>query len=324
MVYERQQALGLGTSTYGPPPGFVTGGPNPSYSVDACCPNKCSGKNRRSSEALAPPLGQPPQSLRRFHTSWPLNSWSVTENSDGYQSAYIACSRSSSRGSPVRSTAEPPPMQQASPMRLGAPTRARPTRAPPMGARPTSGPPCEPRPARWIGRLSSPGTDGLRGTEKTEGDSKTKRCRLAAGVAGFIRECRLDSTTAKGIHPAEASRIAGFLSRNVSTPACRPPTRRSTARPRYSNTPASSGTAATSSLTSSRAWETSAGEIRHLRRHRRPPGAAFAAFSAGNLCALARHLGGQHLWPHAAPEVGRSRRFVHGAATQGDCPARLR
>ena len=90
VVYERQQALGSGGNfTYGPPPGFVTGGPNPSYSVDGCCPNKCSGKSC-SSEALAPPLGQPPQkSYKHFNTSWPLDSWSVTENSDGYQSAYI-------------------------------------------------------------------------------------------------------------------------------------------------------------------------------------------------------------------------------------------
>ena len=90
----------VGTSTYGPPPGFVTGGPNPSYSVDACCPNKCSGRSC-SSEALAPPLQQPPQkSYKDFNTNWPLDSWSVTENSDGYQSAYIRLLSKFVRGVP--------------------------------------------------------------------------------------------------------------------------------------------------------------------------------------------------------------------------------
>jgi endoglucanase len=32
-----------GVSTYGPPPGFIGGGANPSYSLDGCCPNGCSG-----------------------------------------------------------------------------------------------------------------------------------------------------------------------------------------------------------------------------------------------------------------------------------------
>ena len=29
-----------GTSTYGPPPGYLTGGPNPSYDWDGCCPSE--------------------------------------------------------------------------------------------------------------------------------------------------------------------------------------------------------------------------------------------------------------------------------------------
>lgn len=83
----------VGTSTYGPPPGFLTGGPNPSYDWDGCCPDSCgSAENsaRCTSEPIEPPKGQPAQkSYKDFNTSWPLNSWAVTENSNGYQTAYI-------------------------------------------------------------------------------------------------------------------------------------------------------------------------------------------------------------------------------------------
>ena len=74
-------------STYGPPPGFLVGGPNPSYEWDTRCP----GINAACGAAIpSPPAGQPAQkSYKDFNDSWPLNSWSVTENSNGYQSAYI-------------------------------------------------------------------------------------------------------------------------------------------------------------------------------------------------------------------------------------------
>jgi hypothetical protein len=76
-------------STHGPAPGFLAGGPNASYDWDGCCPNGCGGTSCGAS-APSPPKGQPPQkSYRDFNDSWPLNSWSVTENSNGYQSAYI-------------------------------------------------------------------------------------------------------------------------------------------------------------------------------------------------------------------------------------------
>lgn len=81
------------TSRYGPAPGFLVGGPNPSYDRDACCPESCGtpANNRLCGRAApAPPAGQPPQkSYVDFNTSWPLNSWSVTENSNGYQVAYL-------------------------------------------------------------------------------------------------------------------------------------------------------------------------------------------------------------------------------------------
>jgi hypothetical protein len=76
----------VGVSTYGPPPGFVVGGPNPSYDWDAVCPGNAGCPAARPS----PPYGQPPQkSYASFNDSWPVNSWSVTENSNGYQVAYL-------------------------------------------------------------------------------------------------------------------------------------------------------------------------------------------------------------------------------------------
>ncbi len=83
----------VGTSTYGPAPGFLTGGPSVQYDWDACCPSGCrSAENnvRCGSARPSPPYGQPAQkSYLDFNTSWPLNSWSVTENSNAYQVAYI-------------------------------------------------------------------------------------------------------------------------------------------------------------------------------------------------------------------------------------------
>lgn len=81
----------VGESTYGPAPGFLAGGANPSYDWDGCCPDGCGGNaDACYSESLMPPKGQPAQkSYKDFNTSWPINSWSVTENSNGYQINYI-------------------------------------------------------------------------------------------------------------------------------------------------------------------------------------------------------------------------------------------
>jgi hypothetical protein len=84
----------VGTSLYGPPPGFVPGGPNPSYNWDGCCDERTCGSTGNNSlcdsENLTPPLNQPKQkSYKDFNNNWPLNSWSVTENSCGYQISYI-------------------------------------------------------------------------------------------------------------------------------------------------------------------------------------------------------------------------------------------
>jgi hypothetical protein len=78
---------GVSNSTHGPAPGFVVGGPNPSYGWDDRCP---AVSTACGTAMPSPPAGQPAQkSYRDFNTSWPLNSWSVTENSDGYQTNYI-------------------------------------------------------------------------------------------------------------------------------------------------------------------------------------------------------------------------------------------
>jgi endoglucanase len=83
----------VGKSTYGPPPGYLTGGPNPGYDWDGCCPSGCGSTANNAictAESITPPKGQPAQkSYKDFNTAWPLDSWSVTEPSDGYQVAYI-------------------------------------------------------------------------------------------------------------------------------------------------------------------------------------------------------------------------------------------
>ena len=83
----------VGASTYGPPPGYLVGGANPSYNVAACCPNNCGGLQNNAlctSIDLSKVKNQPKQkSYMDFNNSWPVNSWEVTENSCGYQVAYV-------------------------------------------------------------------------------------------------------------------------------------------------------------------------------------------------------------------------------------------
>ncbi len=79
----------VGTSTYGPAPGFLVGGANPGYDWDGNCtsssPNAGCG-----SAAPNPPKGQPAmKAYLDFNTSWPLNSWQITENHNDYQVAYL-------------------------------------------------------------------------------------------------------------------------------------------------------------------------------------------------------------------------------------------
>ncbi|MEO8210370.1 MAG: glycoside hydrolase family 9 protein, partial [bacterium] len=73
-----------------PPPGFVSGGPNPFYSLDGCCPSGCGSSNSLCAPALVtPPLGQPIQkSYKDWNTSWPQNSWTITEPAIYTQATY--------------------------------------------------------------------------------------------------------------------------------------------------------------------------------------------------------------------------------------------
>jgi hypothetical protein len=83
----------------GPPPGFLVGGPNPQFSIDACClappgspAYRCYGATTFSlcQRNFTPPSGQPPaKSYLQFNDSWPANSWAVTEPSLYYQSYYV-------------------------------------------------------------------------------------------------------------------------------------------------------------------------------------------------------------------------------------------
>ncbi|GHV55591.1 hypothetical protein FACS1894182_00140 [Bacteroidia bacterium] len=80
-----------GVSTYGPAPGYLSGGPNENYKWDGCCPQNCgsSGNNAVCNSEIIP-VNQPAAKMYKdFNTNWPLNSWEVTEPMGAYQIAYI-------------------------------------------------------------------------------------------------------------------------------------------------------------------------------------------------------------------------------------------
>ncbi|MBI2723412.1 MAG: glycoside hydrolase family 9 protein [Bacteroidetes bacterium] len=82
----------VGVSTYGPPPGYIPGGPNPSYALDACCPAGCgsASNNALCTSNVTPPLNQPIQkSYKDFNNDWPLNSWTITEAGIYTNAAYV-------------------------------------------------------------------------------------------------------------------------------------------------------------------------------------------------------------------------------------------
>lgn len=62
------------TSAKGPAPGYVTGGPNPAFSVGS----------------ISPPANQPAQkSYLDFNDGWPNSSWEISEPAIYYQAAYL-------------------------------------------------------------------------------------------------------------------------------------------------------------------------------------------------------------------------------------------
>jgi endoglucanase len=83
----------IGVSQFGPPPGYLVGGPNPSYAWDSCCPAGCGSADNNllcGTESPAPPTGQPNQkSYKDFNDAWPLDSWQISEPDDGYQAKYV-------------------------------------------------------------------------------------------------------------------------------------------------------------------------------------------------------------------------------------------
>lgn len=92
--FENSSALWdeVGVSTYGPPPGFIPGGPNPGYALDGCCPGGCgsSTNNALCNTNVTPPLNQPIQkSYKDFNDSWPVNSWTVTEAGIYTNASYV-------------------------------------------------------------------------------------------------------------------------------------------------------------------------------------------------------------------------------------------
>lgn len=61
-------------SIYGPPPGYIVGGPNQYFSVPE----------------LSPPYNEPMQkAYLDYNTGWPLNSWELSEPAIYYQAAYL-------------------------------------------------------------------------------------------------------------------------------------------------------------------------------------------------------------------------------------------
>ena len=78
---------------------LLVGGPNPQFSIDACCrapagspAYRCYGATAFSlcQRNFTPPLAQPPaKSYLQYNDSWPANSWEITEPSLSYQSYYV-------------------------------------------------------------------------------------------------------------------------------------------------------------------------------------------------------------------------------------------
>lgn len=68
------------SSPFGPAPGYLTGGANPSFAPDPSY----------AGPPLVPPQNQPAQkSYRDWNANWPQDSWEVTEPAIGYQGRYV-------------------------------------------------------------------------------------------------------------------------------------------------------------------------------------------------------------------------------------------
>jgi subtilisin family serine protease len=77
-------------SVYGPVPGLLSGGVNPSYNLDPCCNTNSCGSNNSDCIQLQPPGQQPVQkSYLDWNRGYPQNSWQITEPAIYYQSSYL-------------------------------------------------------------------------------------------------------------------------------------------------------------------------------------------------------------------------------------------
>ena len=75
------------TSKFGPAPGYLVGGANPTYTWSKGCPQI---NARCGSAPPSPPAGQPDEkAYTDFSDGWPIDSWEVTEDSEAYQIGYI-------------------------------------------------------------------------------------------------------------------------------------------------------------------------------------------------------------------------------------------
>lgn len=82
----------VGVSTYGPPPGYIPGGPNPGYALDNCCPSGCgsAANNALCNTNVTPPMNQPIQkSYKDFNDDWPVTSWTISEAGIYTNAAYV-------------------------------------------------------------------------------------------------------------------------------------------------------------------------------------------------------------------------------------------
>ncbi|MDR1830460.1 MAG: glycoside hydrolase family 9 protein [Candidatus Fibromonas sp.] len=75
----------------GPAPGYMPGGPNDSYGLDACCPSTCgSPANNARCSLVSIPQNQPPAKMYMdINHDWPINTWEISEPSNGYQLSYV-------------------------------------------------------------------------------------------------------------------------------------------------------------------------------------------------------------------------------------------
>jgi len=86
--------FGEGTNwSSNPAPGFLPGGPNSRYKWDKCCPAGCdSAENNAKCFAVDIPdssVTPPAKMYVESNIAWPINTWEITENSNGYQLGYI-------------------------------------------------------------------------------------------------------------------------------------------------------------------------------------------------------------------------------------------